>query len=59
MPVDPKDPRLSDPKFQEFEDLVGFVMDKRESKRKEEEAVVAAKKAEEDKKSLLPSWFPW
>jgi hypothetical protein len=53
MAIDPKDPRLTDPKFQEFEDLVGVVLDKREAKRKaDEEAALAAESAK--KKPLFP-----
>lgn len=50
MAIDPKDPRLTDPKFQEFEDMVGVVLDKRDAKRKEEEALKAAEDVKKPKK---------
>ena len=52
MALDPKDPRLTDPKFSEFEDLIGYVLDKREVKKKEDE-VAAANKLETERKAKL------
>ena len=52
MALDPKDPRLTDPKFSDFEDLIGHVLDKREAKKKEDEAV-DTKKLEDARKSKL------
>jgi hypothetical protein len=57
MALDPKDARLADPKFQEFEDLVGHVLDKRDAKRKEEEALKLAEDAKKPKK--LFDFLPW
>lgn len=56
MALDPKDPRLTDPKFQEFEDLVGHVLDKRDAKRKEEADLAAIEAAK--KKPKFP-FFNW
>jgi len=55
MPLDPKDPRLSDPKFQEFEDMVGHVLDKRDAQRKADDEALK-QKAETEKKSKVPFW---
>lgn len=58
MAIDPKDPRLTDPKFQEFEDLVGHVLDKREKSREEAAAAKAAEDAMKKPKSFL-DFLPW
>lgn len=57
MPLDPKDPRLADPKFQEFEDFVCHVLDKREVKREDERK---AKEIEDAKKpKSFFDFLPW
>jgi hypothetical protein len=58
MAIDPKDPRLTDPKFQEFEDFVGLVLDKREAKRQAEEST-RLQAEEANKKKVLFSFFPF
>lgn len=56
MAIDPKDPRVTDPKFSEFEDLVCHVLDKRDAKRKEESDAAVLEEAK--KKPKFP-FFYW
>lgn len=53
MPIADNDPRLKDPKFQEFDDMVCHVLDKRDKTRKDAEAA----KLLEEQKNKPKSFF--